>query len=162
MQVAVLSDSHDSKAMLDQAMLHLAAADAVIHCGDLISPFMVEQLAEGVGDTPVHIVWGNNDGDTFWIGKTAQKHSNVTLHGVMAEIELGGVKVAVCHYPHIALRLAQSGAYGLVCYGHSHTAHEEWIGDCLLLNPGELMGLRNPSSIALVELPGRSVERVDL
>ena len=72
MKVAVLSDSHDNIWKLDQAMPYLAAADAIIHCGDLVAPFIVRQIAEGVGDTPVHIVWGNNDGDTFHIGKVAE------------------------------------------------------------------------------------------
>ena len=48
MKIAVLSDTHDNIWKLAQAMPHLAAADAVIHCGDLIAPFMIKRLAAGI------------------------------------------------------------------------------------------------------------------
>jgi len=162
MKVAVVSDTHDNVWKLGQAMPHLAAADAVIHCGDLVAPFVVHRIGEGVGDTPVHIVWGNNEGDKLWIGKAADEFPHVTLHGVMATIELQGIEVAVCHFPHVAEGLAHSGLYGMVCFGHSHKSHEEWVGECLMLNPGEVMGMRGPSTMALVDLPQRSVEWIDL
>jgi len=96
------------------------------------------------------------------IGKAADEFPHITLHGVMATIELHGIMVAACHFPHVAQGLASSGLYGLVCYGHTHKPHEEWVEDCLLLNPGEVMGLRSPSQLALVELPQRSVEWISL
>ncbi len=40
--------------------------------------------------------------------------------------------------------------------------HQEWIGECLLLNPGELMGIRGPSRLAIVDTDDRSVEWIDL
>ncbi len=162
MKVAVISDSHDNIWKLNQAMPHLKAADAVIHCGDLVAPFVVSNIAEGVGDTPVHIVWGNNQGDTYRIGIMVEKLPHVTLHGFMADLELEGIAIAVCHYPHVARGLAHSGKYGMVCFGHTHTPHEEWVDDCLLLNPGEVMGLRGRSTIVLVNLPERSVEWIEL
>lgn len=150
MQLAVISDTHDNIWKLEQAAPHLGQAQAVLHCGDLCSPFVIKKLGE-MTDVPVHVVWGNNDGDPFTIAKVAQDFTNIHLHGALAEVELGGVKVAVNHYPEIARRLAQSGAYDLVCYGHDHTAHKEQVGDCLLLNPGELMGLNGRSTFALLD-----------
>lgn len=161
MKVAVLSDSHDNVWKLDQAMPHLAAAEAVIHCGDLVAPFVVQRLGEGVGDTPVHIVLGNNEGDLFRIARVVDELPHVKFHGVLAEIELQGVMIAACHDPQVARGLARSGFYGMVCYGHTHAPHEEWIGDCLLLNPGELMALHGRSTIALVELPQRAVQWIE-
>jgi predicted phosphodiesterase len=49
-----------------------------------------------------------------------------------------------------------------VCYGHDHTANEEWIGETLLLNPGEVLGLKGRSSIAMVDTTDRSVSWIDL
>ena len=162
MKVAVISDTHDNVWKLAKAMPHLAAADAVIHCGDLVSPSTVRDLAKGVGNTPIHIVWGNNETDKSGIERLVEEFPHVTHHGMTAEIELQGLKVAACHYLRVAQRLASSGLYDMVCYGHKHKPHEEWIGDCLLLNPGEVMGMRGPSTIALVDLPERSVEWIDL
>jgi predicted phosphodiesterase len=140
MQIAVISDSHDHVWKLDQAMPHLREADATIHCGDLCSPFVVRRLGEGIGAHPIHIVWGNNDGDKLMITRVAKDFPQIVLHG------------------HTAL----SGQYDLVCYGHDHTVHEERLGPCLLLNPGEIMGLYGKSTLALVELPSLSVRMIEL
>jgi putative phosphoesterase len=161
-KIAVLSDSHDNIAKLDDALPTLCSADAVIHCGDLCSPFMIHRLGSGVGEIPVHIVWGNNEGDPWAIAKAADEYPHVILHGALAELDLGGLRVAVNHYPRIARGLAKSGDYDLVCYGHDHTAHEEWIDECLLLNPGELMGLKGRSTLAVVDTVDRKVRWVEL
>ena len=58
------------------------------------------------------------------------------------EITLGGKKIAVVHYPEKARALAESGKYEMVFYGHTHKPWEERIGQCRLVNPGELAGQR--------------------
>ena len=40
--------------------------------------------------------------------------------------------------------------------------HQELVGQCLLLNPGELMGMRGVSRLAVVETESRAVENIDL
>jgi hypothetical protein len=162
MRIAVLSDSHDNIWKVEAALERLQQADVVIHCGDLCSPFTLRQLADGVKEKPVHVVWGNNDGDKLLLARTAAERPWVHLHGAFAQLNLGGLAVAVNHYPEIAAPLALSGRFGLVCYGHNHQAKEERVGECLLLNPGELMGMMGRSSLALVDVESRSVEWVDL
>jgi putative phosphoesterase len=162
MIIAILSDSHDNIWKLDKAMPHLAKADAVIHCGDLVAPFMIVRMIKGTAGKPVHIVWGNNDGDKGLITEVASQAENFTLHGDLAHLELGGIKIAVNHYPKVARAFAEAGSYDVVCYGHDHIANEEWIGNTLLLNPGELMGLEGRSTIALLETATRSVNFVDI
>jgi hypothetical protein len=80
--------------------------------------------------------------------RNANAAGDVTLHGELAELELGGCRIAVNHYPHIARPLAESGDYDAVFYGHDHTALVERVGDCLLLNPGEVMGRFGRSTFA--------------
>ncbi len=161
MRIVVLSDSHDNLWKLEAAGPTIASAEAVIHCGDLCSPFMVRRLAELAGERPVHIVWGNNDGDTFLIARVASGFPSVKLHGQLAELELGGMRVAANHYPEIARGLALSGLYDLVCYGHDHQRFEGRVGECLLLNPGELMGMKGVSSLAVLDTSSRRVEWVE-
>jgi len=160
MKIAVLSDTHDNLWKLREALLGLQEADVLLHCGDLCAPFMVRELGEGLEGIPIHIVWGNNDGDTFLISKVAQSYPNINLHGPFAELDWNGFSVAMNHYPDIANALARSRLYDLVCYGHDHIAHEEWVGDCLLLNPGELMGMKGPSTFAMLDTESREVERL--
>ena len=162
MRISIISDTHDNIWSLGAAMPRLAETDVVIHCGDLCSPFMLRQLGEGMGGKPVHMVWGNNNGDILEIQAIAAKFGNVTLHGELAELVLDGVRVAVNHYPDIARGLAASGKYDLVCFGHTHKTLVEKVGECLLLNPGELMGLYGRRTFAFYDTVTRQVEIVEV
>ena len=162
MKISIISDTHDNIWSLRAATPRLAETAAVIHCGDLCSPFMLRQLGEGMGGKPVHMVWGNNNGDILLIQGIAAELGNVTLHGELAELVLDGVRVAVNHYPGIARGLAASGKYDLVCFGHTHKSLVEQVGECLLLNPGELMGLYGRRTYALYDTATRQVEIVEV
>lgn len=162
MRIAVMSDSHDNIWKFAKAMPYLENADAVLHCGDLIAPFMIMRLIKGTGGKPVHIVWGNNDGDKVLLSQVAASAENIHVHGELAEVELGGLKVAMNHYPKIGRALAESGRYDLVCYGHDHTAHEEWVGETLLLNPGEVMGMNGRSTMAIFNTVSKKVTWIEL
>jgi len=146
MILAVCSDIHDNIWALETALSLMGRADAVLFCGDFCAPFSLVQLAEGCTGTPIHIVWGNNDGDRWMLAQNASRFDQVTLHGELARLTLDGLCVGLTHYPEIAQGLAQSGTYDVVCYGHDHLAHQEKAGDCHLLNPGEIMGRLGRSS----------------
>lgn len=162
MQLAILSDSHDNIWALRAALPRLRAAQAVLHCGDLVSPFMLKVLGEGLPTQPVHLVRGNNAGDELLLSALAAQFPQVRLHGALAELEFDGVRVAVNHYPDIARGLAASGRYDLVCFGHNHQASEERVGPCLLLNPGELMGLHGRRTLAVYDTQTRAAELVEV
>lgn len=139
MKIAILSDIHDHVRHLEAALRDVAKvqAEMLILCGDLCSPFMLTQIQEQFHG-PIHLVFGNNDGDTHRITHLAASH--VKFHPEMAEIRIGNVLIAANHYPQIARPLAHSGKYDLVCYGHNHEPLAEVIGHTLLLNPGSIMG----------------------
>jgi len=162
MRIAIMSDSHDNIWKLEKALPHLAAADVVLHCGDIIAPFMIIRLIKGTGGKPVHLIWGNNDGDKRLLTEVAASADNIHLHGDYALLDLDGFRVALNHYPQVARALAESGNYDLVCYGHDHTAHAEWVGNTLLLNPGELMGMNSRSTLAVVDSVSKVVEFVEV
>jgi putative phosphoesterase len=161
MNIAVMSDSHDNIWKLQNSFPHLEKADVILHCGDIISPFMIISLIRGVNGKPVHIVWGNNDGDKRLLSEVARSADNINLHGDFAHLDLDGFRVAINHYPKIALAIAESGKFDLVCYGHDHTANDEWFGNTLMLNPGELMGMNSNSTIAMYDSLAREVEYID-
>lgn len=162
MKIAVFSDTHDNIWKLERALGLMKNADVLIHCGDLCSPFVMKRLGEASKGRPVHVVWGNNEGDIQLICQIAEKYSNIQLHGELAELELDGFKLAINHYPDIARSLANSDFYDLVCYGHDHTAYQGLIGDCILLNPGEIMGLKGKTTFAFVDTQSRQIEFVEV
>jgi len=157
LKIAVFSDTHDNIWRLDQALNQMDRAQMMIHCGDLCSPFVIKHLGEGAGERPVHIVWGNNEGDVKLICEVASRYPNVHLHGSLAELDAAGARIAVNHYPEVAKALARSGSYDLVCFGHTHVSHQEKVGDCWLLNPGDLMGLNGTASFAWFDTETRSI-----
>ena len=69
MLIAIMSDSHDNiwnvRKALDMAQSH--KAKLIIHCGDLVAPFTLKELAQFEG--PIHWVLGNNDGDPYMLTK---------------------------------------------------------------------------------------------
>ena len=140
MRIGILSDIHDNVWRLGRALDHLGRnADALLVCGDLCSPFVINQIGRGFGG-PVHVVFGNNDGDLYRITANARAYPQIRLHGELYKGELGGRRIAMNHYPEIARGLARSGEYELVCFGHNHRHEIAEIDGILLVNPGPVMG----------------------
>jgi putative phosphoesterase len=140
MRIAILSDIHDNLWNLRAAIGSLDGADLLICCGDLCSPFVMDQLAKFPG--PVQIVFGNNDADLFRITKKSSER--VQVHGEFYEGELDGKKVAVNHFDNIVRPIALSGQYDLVCYGHNHVFRVMRLGRTTVINPGPIMGAKFP------------------
>ena len=162
MKIAIFSDTHDNIWKLDQALERMQDADQLIHCGDLCSPFVVKRIGEAAHSRPVHIVWGNNEGDIRLMCQIAAEYPSFHLHGAFADLELDGIRVGVTHYPEIARSLAVSRLYQLVCYGHDHVAHESQQGACRILNPGELMGLYGKTTFAFFDTQTGKIEFMEV
>lgn len=158
MLVAVFSDSHDQIRHLEAALeaANAAGAAMLLHCGDLCAPFMLDRIGRNfLGQTDV--VFGNNDGDGRLLQTIAGKYPQLTLHGIYAEIEAAGRKIAMIHYPEPAQRIAQSGQFDLVVYGHNHIKHVEELAGAgggatsILANPGELLGMNGTPTWGLYD-----------
>lgn len=141
MKIAVMSDSHDRTENIEKAveMISGMEVDVLIHCGDLCSPFVVGRLA--AFDGPVHLVFGNNDGDRFTIAAAAADHGNLQVHGELGELETGSGKVAFTHRPEFGRALASTGDYEAVFSGHTHKRLTLDTGVSKHINPGEILGL---------------------
>lgn len=160
MKIAILSDIHDNIWKLE-TLLSVLEADALIFCGDFCAPFTLAQIGEGFAG-PVHVVFGNNDGDQFFLTRVAAKFDHVRLHGDFCELEMDGRQVAVTHYPEIGQALARGSVYDLVCHGHSHERVVEQVGRTLRVNPGEVMGRFGLSTYALYDTATGLAEIVEI
>ena len=161
MKIAICSDIHDNIWALERALPLLRPADLLLFCGDFCAPFTLVQLAQGFPG-PVHVVWGNNDGDKWLLTEQAARFDHVILHGELADLDLDGAHVAMTHYPEIARGLASSGHFDLVCYGHDHIACDERVGKSRLVNPGELMGRFGRSTFAMLGMDGDTLEHIEV
>jgi putative phosphoesterase len=160
MKIAILSDIHDNIWKLETLLAGLDA-DVLIFCGDFCAPFTLSQIAESFAG-PVHVVFGNNDGDPLLMTQVAARFAQVTLHGDFAELEVDGRRVAVNHYPAIGTALARGDGYDLVCHGHSHERVMERVGKTLRVNPGEVMGRFGHSTYAVYDTRTGQAEIVEV
>lgn len=160
MRVGVLSDSHDHLPNLRFALARLAeeGVSVVLHCGDLISPFVTRELGRFPG--AVHTVFGNNDGDRFLAAKVAASEAtNVVHHGEFAFVEVDGTTLGLSHYGEVARGFLASGRCDAAFHGHTHVHAQERLGDRLSLNPGELLGLLGSPAFCIYDTSTRAFER---
>jgi len=150
MLIGVMADSHDNVPKLEAAvsLFNQCQVQHVLHAGDFVAPFAIDPL-RGL-DCPVLSVFGNNDGER--LGLAARIREIGEVHAYLATATLDDRRIAVVHYPELAEPLAESGAYDLVVYGHTHRVDQRQDHG-LLLNPGETGGwLTGCSTVAVVDL----------
>ncbi len=162
MKIAIISDIHDNLPMLKKALEECQSADVLICCGDLCAPFVVKDLGQGFL-RPIHLVFGNNDGDRFRIAAVAAQFPQIQVHGEYAELELDGKTFSVNHFDSIGRSIAQGEKYDVVCFGHNHRFEITPVGRTLVINPGEIYGgLTHHSTLALYDTATGQAVRIDL
>ena len=161
MEIGIFSDVHDNLSNLDRVLdtFSRRSIDTLIFCGDFCSPIPARVIGGYDGD--VHCVFGNGDGDRFAISRwTAENAPRMRLHGEHAELRIDGSRIAVTHYPLYGQALARTGDYQAVFSGHTHKRHEERFGECLWLNPGEVLGFMGAPTCAVYDTTIEKAEYV--
>ncbi len=164
MKIGIISDIHDNVWKLAEALEKLADTEVLICCGDLCSPFIVDQLGRGFAG-PVHIVFGNNDGDRYRLTLKAAQYPQLQLHGETAQLTLDGKRFAVHHFDDVAALLAAGRQFDVVCFGHNHRYEVRREGRTRLINPGEIMGGLSEgqvSSFVVYDTQADAVEKHEL
>ena len=147
MKICIISDSHDRRDYMRSAVESAKSngAEAVFHCGDLVSPSTLRALTDL--DLPIHLIHGNNTGDLYALTRLASLPQNhITYYGQDATMNLAERKIFLVHYPHYAHAMATTGDWDLVCCGHDHHAVIKEIdnikgGKTMLVNPGSVGGV---------------------
>ena len=152
MIIGILSDSHgDCERTLRAAQeLCRKGAKALIHCGDIGSEGVLQELA-GI-DIPVHAVLGNVDlYDPFL--KSFPTDIGIQIHGRFADLHLGQKRIAVMHGDDEKklFETIKSDAYDYVFRGHTHIRSDEHIGKTRVINPGALYRTHT-HSVALLDV----------
>ncbi|MBN2100470.1 YfcE family phosphodiesterase [Candidatus Dojkabacteria bacterium] len=140
MKIGVISDVHDNAHNLVLALEELEShkVEKIWFLGDFAGAAISRIMISSV--IPIFAIWGNNDGDKSLITKfSLEEGSNLEVgFATFDVVEADKRKVFLTHFPLIAKSMAKSGEYNAVFYGHDHLKHEEKVGDCLLMNPGEI------------------------
>jgi uncharacterized protein len=155
--VAVLGDTHlprGSRALPEDCVRRVRAADLVLHTGDHSSVASLEAL-RALGP-PVQAVHGNAD-------EPALRE----LLPAEIVLEAGGVRIGMTHVPgpragrEERLRARFPGCDAIV-YGHTHLPQLERHGGVWILNPGSPTERRRAPARTMLELriAGGSLEPV--
>jgi putative phosphoesterase len=153
MRVVAISDTHlrrgGRKVMPQAALDHLRQADVILHAGDVLEQWFLDDLAELA---PVHAVLGNND-----IGIDLPERR---------EIVLAGVRVGMVHDSGSrAGREARLARWfpgcDLVVFGHSHAPLDVRGHGQRLLNPGSPTEKRvqRHHTLAVIDLDDGKIQR---
>jgi len=164
MKICIVSDSHDNRFLLKKAVEHAISlgAEAVLHCGDIVAPTTLRILLPLNID--VHVIHGNNTGDTFNLAMLASKEDNqLKYHGQDAGINLADRKIFLVHYPHYARAMSTTGDWDLVCCGHDHIASIESVKtvtetETTMINPGTVGGVGAEPTFIMGDLATMSFE----
>jgi len=166
MKIAIISDTHDNVPNLEKALKWMKEnnIEQLIHCGDLCAPSILISVIAPNFSGPIHMVFGNVE-DRDLTPQKAKDFPNVTHYGDMGEATIpaspaggGAKKIAFVHYPEKGKKLAESGKYDLVFYGHNHKPWEEKVGQTHLVNPGTLAGLFAKATFAVYDTENDSLE----
>lgn len=158
MLIGVLSDSHDEYDRTKRAveLLLSLGAQALIHCGDICEPRMLDLLVAGL-DVPSYFVFGNNDYDRKGL-ETAAEHLGLHCLGTHGIVELAAVKIGVTHGDRRAplTELEATPNLRWLLTGHTHIPHDEQSGTLRRVNPGALHRTRSPS-VCTIDLKNDAV-----
>jgi putative phosphoesterase len=128
--------------------LREAGAEFYIHCGDVGSEAILDQLA----GLRAAIVWGNNDWDTRSLGSYAQA-LGIHVMPALGEIELAGKRIAVTHGDNAGLirKVLDDQQHDYLLLGHSHVRADKKMGRVRVINPGALHRAAQ-KSVAVLDL----------
>ena len=142
----MLSDTHvrrgGRRVMPPAAVAHLRSAEVILHAGDVLEGWFLEDLA---ALAPVHAVLGNND-----VGLDLPERLEVVLDGV----RVGMVHDSGARSGREARLARWFPACDLVVFGHSHIPLDGPGRGQRLLNPGSPTDRRSQPhhTLALVDL----------
>ncbi len=140
MKVGIIADVHDNihNLILILEKLEESNCEKILFLGDFAGAAVAFVLRSS--KIPIFGIWGNNDGDKTRITRLSMHpNSNLTMaDDIFDFIEIDNRKIFLTHYPNLAKPMAKSKEFDAVFYGHNHLKNVEYIGDCLVANPGEI------------------------
>jgi len=158
--LGIISDTHENEEAMKMAVKIFKDrnVDFVVHCGDIVSPPVLEHF-KGL---KMKFVFGNNDGERNGL---IIKCKTLGFEEIKDELEFGhkGKKFYVYHGTNNAKLDAaiKSNKYDYVLTGHTHIKRNEKMGSTRVINPGALFRIY-PYTIALLDAESGKLEFVEI
>jgi len=155
MKIGVVADTHNNWANFEKAIewMNKENIQLILHCGDICSQETIDQ-ANKLFDGEIKFVKGNADFELDLPEKMELEIGDPPS----PEASAGRRKIAFTHFPDIAKKLAKTGNFDLVFYGHTHRPWDEKIGECHMINPGEMAGQFYKPTFAVYDTQKGSLE----
>lgn len=177
MKIAICSDSHDNLVNITKFLSYCRKNKIakILHCGDWCAPSVLKFFREKFKGE-IYGVYGNVHADDETMQKFA-KDNDIKLKSEELILNLRSVSVhqesqqnkrvqndttkiitIITHYPDNAKRLAETGKYQIVFYGHNHKPWMEKINETYMINPGTLAGMFQRASFAVYDTETKKLE----
>mgnify|MGYP001609133547 CR=1 FL=1 len=158
--LGIISDTHENEEAMKKAAAIFKKRNAafVVHCGDIISPPMLEHF-QGLR---IKFVFGNNDGEKEGLNLMAKKFGFEEITEEK-DFEYKNKKFYVYHGTNVKKidTAIKSNKYDYVLTGHTHIKRDEKIGKTRIINPGALFRAY-PYTIALLDVARDKLEFVEI
>lgn len=151
-KVLIMSDSHGlTDEIFPIVERHKSEVDQMLHCGDSELDVDAAELESFMK------VGGNMDFDNRFPEETTFTVEDLTFLGVHGHLH--NVKASLMQ---LSYRAEEEGAQ-VVCFGHTHVAGAEKVGNQLFINPGSirLPRQRNIKTYAIVSWDNKKEVSVD-
>jgi len=176
MKIAICSDSHDNLANITTflSFCRKNKVKIILHCGDWCAPSVLKFFREKFKGE-IYGVYGNVHADDETMQKFA-KDNDIKLKGDELELilnpdnkiisstqgkvqnDINETRIVITHYPDNAKKLAESGKYQIVFYGHNHKPWMEKVGETYMINPGTLAGMFQRATFAIYDTETRKLK----
>jgi predicted phosphodiesterase len=141
-------------------------AERLIHLGDIGTVEVIDALcvsaADGSGQLPAHLVFGNTDWDLDSLEDYALD-LDIRVDHPVGELALdGGQRLIYCH-GHEAEPMERAIAEGAryLCHGHTHRQADDRQGSTRVLNPGALFRAKT-YSVGLLDTEADRFDLIDV
>jgi len=158
--LGLISDTHEDTRMIRKAarIFRDRPTALIVHCGDIISPPVLELFA----GLPMRFVYGNNDGERAGLKKKCAELGFMGIEDI-ATFELAGKSFFVNHGTRSSIidEAVGSQRFDYVLHGHTHMQRDELQGRTRIINPGALFSA-DVYSIAFLTPETGAVEFVEI
>ena len=156
--IGIISDTHENEEVIKKAaaVFREKNVEFTVHCGDIISPPVLENF-HGLR---MKLVFGNNDGEKNGL---IAKCSELGFDEIKDELEFEYKRKKFYVYHGTKKEkldaAIKSNKYDYVLTGHTHIKRDERTGKTRVINPGALFRVY-PHTIALLDAEKDKLEFV--